>query len=122
MGGVGPHKMIKVVAVVFAFYGAYVLKAVYMQPHWFGVALAAASLAAGIGLWLRQPWSQYLVYVVSFVVAGQWLWSAISYYFRTGWPTEQTFGHIFALIPGTCIVALAIGSSILAFRCFRARS
>src|SRR5687768_2923778 len=114
--------MIKAVATIFALYGAYVLSAVYAQPHWFAIALAAASLAAGIGLWLRQPWSQYLVYVVSFVVAGQWLWAAISYYSRTGWPSEKTFGHIIALIPGLCIVALAIGSSILAFRCFRARS
>jgi hypothetical protein len=114
--------MIKAIATVFALYGAYVLSAVYVQPHWFEIALAVASLAAGIGLWLRKPWSQYLVYVVSFVVAGQWLWAAISYYSRTGWPSEQTFGHIIALIPGSCIVAFAIGSSILAFRCFRARS
>lgn len=114
--------MIKAVATVFALYGAYVLSGVYVQPHWFGVALAVASLAAGIGLWLRKPWSQYLVYVVSLVVAGQWLWAAISYYSRTGWPSEQTFGHIIALIPGSCIVAFAIGSSILAYRSFRARS
>lgn len=114
--------MIKTVAIVFALFGAYVLRAVYVQPHWFGVALAAASLAAGIGLWLCKPWSQYLVYVVSFVVAGQWLWASISYYSRVGWPTEKTAGHIIALIPGLCIVVLAIGSSILTFRCFRARS
>jgi hypothetical protein len=114
--------MIKAVATIFALYGAYVLSTVYVQPHWFGVALAAASLAAGTGLWLYKPWSRYLVYVVSFVVAGQWLWTAITYYSRTGWPSEKTFGHIIALTPGLCIVALAIGSSILAYRCFRARS
>jgi hypothetical protein len=114
--------MIKAVAAIFALYGAYVLSAVYVQPHWFAVALAAASLAAGIGLWIRKPWSRYLVYIVSFVVAGQWLWAAISYYSRTGWASQNTSGHIIALIPGLCIVAFAIGSSILAFRCFRARS
>jgi hypothetical protein len=114
--------MIKAVATIFALYGAYVLSTVPAQPHWFVVAIAAASLAAGIGLWLCKPWSQYLVYIVSFVVAGQWLWAAISYYSRTGWASQSTSGHIIALIPGSCIVAFAIGSSILAFRCFRARS
>lgn len=114
--------MIKIVAAIFALYGAYVLSAEYVQPHWFGVALAVASLAAGIGLWLRRPWSQYLVYVVSFVVAGQWLWAAIDYFSRTGWPSENVAGHIIALIPGLCIVAFAIGSSILTFRYFRVRS
>lgn len=114
--------MIKTVAIIFALYGAHVLRAVYVQPHWFGIALAAVSVAAGIGLWLGKPWSQYLVHVVSFVVAGQWLWAAISYYSMTGWPSEKTFGHMIALIPGLCIVALSIASSILAFRYFRARS
>lgn len=95
--------MIKAVATIFALYGAYVLSAAYVQPHWFGVALAAASVAAGIGLWLCKPWSQYLVYVVLFVVAGQWLWAAISYYSKTGWPSEKTAGHVIALIPGLCI-------------------
>jgi hypothetical protein len=114
--------MIKAVATVFALYGAYALSAVYAHPQWFVFALAAASLAAGIGLWLHKPWSQYLVYIVSFVVAGQWLWAAISHYSRIGWPTEQRAGHIIGLIPGLCIVALAVGSSVLVFRRFRARS
>lgn len=114
--------MIKAVAAIFVLYGAYVLSAVYVQPGWLGIALAAASLAAGIGLWRRKPWSQYFVYGVSFVVAGQWLWAAIGYYSTTGWPSQKTAGHIIAIIPGSCIVAFAIGSSILAFRCFRARS
>jgi hypothetical protein len=120
--GISPdRKMIRVVATIFALYGAYVVSAVYVQPHWFTIALGAASLAAGVGLWLRKRWSQYLVYVVSFVVAGQWLWAAISYYSSTAWPSEKTFVHILGLIPGLSIVALAIGSSILAFRCFRVR-
>jgi hypothetical protein len=114
--------MIKVVAAIFTLYGTYVLSAVYVQPHWFGIVLAAASLAAGIGLWLRKQWSQYPVYVVSVVVAGQWLWAAIYYYSSVGWSSEKTFGHIIGLIPGLCIVALAMGSSILAFRYFRGRS
>lgn len=114
--------MIKAVATIFALYGAYVLSVMLEQPHWFEIALAATSLAAGIGLWLRKPWSQYFVYVVSCVVAGQWLWAAIGYYATTGWPAEKTAGHIIALIPGSCIVAFAMGSSILAFRYFRARS
>ena len=42
--------MIKAVAAIFVLYGAYVLCAVYVQPGWLGIALAAASLAAGIGL------------------------------------------------------------------------
>lgn len=113
--------MIKAVATIFVLYGTYVLSAVYVQPRWFGVALTVASLAAGMGLWLRKPWSQYFVYAVSFVVVGQWLWAAIRYYSRTGWPSEQTFGHIVALVPGLCIVAFAVGSSMLAFRCFRER-
>jgi hypothetical protein len=114
--------MIKVVAVVFALFAAYVLSLVYSQLHWFGISLGASALAAAFGLWFHKSWSQYFVYAVSFVVAGQWVWAAVSYYSRTGWPSERTFGHIFALIPGLCIVALAIGSSILAFRCFRVRS
>ena len=113
--------MIKVVAAVFGVFGAYVVSALYVQPHWFGIALAAAAFAAAIGLWFHKSWSQYFVYGVSFVAAGQWLWLIISYYSRTGWPSEKTFGHIVALIPGLCIVTLAIGSSILAFRCFHAR-
>jgi hypothetical protein len=116
--------MIKAVAIIFALYGAYVLSAVYVyvQPDWLAIALAAASLVAGIGLWLHKPWSQYCVYVVSLVVTGQWIWAVISYYSRAGWPSEKTLGHIITLIPGLCIVALAVGSCILAFRCFRARS
>jgi hypothetical protein len=114
--------MMKVVATVFALYGAYVLSAVYVRPQWFGVALGAASLAAGVGLWLKKSWSQYFVYGVSFVVAGQWLWAAISYFARVGWPSEKTAGHIIALVPGLCIVTLAIGSSVVAFRCFRDKS
>jgi hypothetical protein len=114
--------MTKVVAAVFALFGAYVLSAVYAQPHWFGMVLAAAALAAAGGLWSKRSWSQYFVYGVSFVVAGQWLWLTLSYYFRVGWPTEKIFGHIVALVPGLCVVTLAIGSSIVAFRCFRAQS
>jgi hypothetical protein len=114
--------MIRTVAAIFVLYGAYVLSAIYVQPHWFGVAVAAASFAAGVGLWLCKPWSQYFVYVVSFVTAGQWLWAAIRYYSRMGWPSENAAGHVVALIPGLCIVALASGSSILVFRYFRGRS
>jgi len=114
--------VIRLVAIVFALYAAYVLSVAYGQPHWFAIALGASSVAAAVGLWLRKPWSQYFVYVVSFVVAGQWLWAATSYYSKTGWPAERTGGHLIALIPGLCIVTLAIGSSIVAFRHFRVRS
>ena len=114
--------MIRVVAVIFGLYSVYVATVVVAQPHILRVAICAASLSAAIGLWFRKPWSQYCVYFVSLVVAGQWLWAASNYYYRTGWPVEQTAGHVFALIPGVSIVILAVASSLLAFRTFRARS
>jgi hypothetical protein len=114
--------MTKVVATVFALYAAYALSAVYAQPSVTGAAFATLTLLAAVGMWMRKPWSQYFVYVVSALVAGQWLWQTGTFVYRNGWPYETTTLNIFGLAPGLCIVAFAVGSSVLAFRSFRVRS
>ena len=112
--------MFRVIASVFALYAIYAFcLAYYGQLHFLGIAIGGVSIAAAIGLWLRKPWSQYCVYVVSVAVAGQWLWLTCSDLYRNGWPSGQSLDAVVALLPGLGVVVFAIGSSFVAFRSCR---
>ena len=54
--------MLKALAILFGLFGIYSLYVVVNGQGYLYVIGAVIALVAAIGLWLRRPWSRYVVY------------------------------------------------------------
>ena len=113
--------MAKVIAVVFGTYSTYSFLAALSLGSYIPLVGGILSAAAAIGLWLHRRWSQYFVYIVSALFVAQWLLSLLAFA-KDGWPYTSVVQSAIALFPGLCMLGLAVGSSVVAFRSFRAQS
>jgi hypothetical protein len=102
--------------------GAYAGYLGYAVQSYFSVFWCIVSFVAAIGLWLRRPWTQYPVYLLSaiVVVVLPWeFWKAIQ---QHAWPYERLSASLVGLFITLCPFAFAIGSSVVTYRFFRAQS
>ena len=87
----------------------------YAQLLW--LLPAALSLAAGVGLFLRKPWSQFLWFAIALSATVFWLVS-VTRVALSGWPYPDMLGSIISLIPGALLLALCIGGSVAVHKYF----
>jgi len=112
--------MTKVLAVFFAVYSVYCLWTLFYQLSPIAVLTAGLFAAAAIGLWLKRPWSRWIVYFVSTVLGGYFVWYVWAMV-QTGWPFESPTRSVVALIPGLLLLMFAVGAAVHVARAFRHR-
>jgi hypothetical protein len=114
-----PLRKIQIVAVVLAIYGIYNvwMVAKYGQPLF--LLWTATCLLASAGLWMKKPWSRFVVYAVcSLTILG--LLFFVGAMALNGWPYPGLAKTVVALIPGVLVVALCVWFIVVSFRFFRA--
>lgn len=111
--------LIKWVAGIFAAYAVYSIYMAIGYKSYEMYLLAAVSLAAAIGLWTRQSWSQYLVYSICAVFNGWWAWAAWQSIRIGSWDPVSVDQYFLGLLPGFMFLAVAIGCCLVAYRSFR---
>ena len=88
----------------------------YVQLLWLFPAVVAS--VAGIGLFLRKPWSQFLWYAIALAGAVSWLVSVVPIAL-SDWPYPDFPGSIISLSPGALLLALCVGGSVAVYKYFR---
>lgn len=96
-----------VAVLLLAIFGIYGLVNLLGTPNWWKTGFPAAALVAAVAVATGQRWARFLVYALSLLFAGDWLYfvwrAAVSGAFRdTG--AEMT---ALSLLPGAAVVLLA---------------
>jgi hypothetical protein len=115
--------MLRLIAVAFAALAIWNAWSVATPGSFFEYAADICLLITAVGLWLRQRWSQYPVYVFSVFVVLAWIlriWVGLrnSGFQFQGTVLSASTGILISLLP----VALYVGASIVVFRQWRSRS
>ena len=74
----------------------------------FSYAIAALSLAAAIGLVLRQQWVRIPTVITSVMTVGGWAAAAISALIQHRWPDAEVGNGLISLVPGLLLAAIWI--------------
>jgi hypothetical protein len=114
--------MLKVIAIVFAAYGAWTLAAAVDARSLIALIIGFLALLAATGLWFHKLWAQYIIYLLSALAVANWGWYTFQFVKLNGWPYLTTSENVLGLIPGLCICAFCIGACVETFRRFRVRS
>jgi hypothetical protein len=110
--------MFRLIAGILGLYATYSVFVGYRSGYWaYALSGLICYVAAG-ALWLRKPWSQYLVYLIAVLFTGSWLW-AVGQVAQRGWLYQGLLESVISLIPGLLMVSVAIGSVIVVRRTFR---
>jgi len=94
--------------VVLGGYGAWGLTNSWYAHAWVPAIGAAASIAAAVGVALRQWWSRPLVLLLGLLFVGAWLyytWLANAAGFYRGWPLHNV---VISLLPGLFFSGIAM--------------
>jgi len=105
-------------ALFFAFYALYACWTLFYRLSFSAVIVAAICGSAAVGLWLRRPWSRWIVYFIS---AGLCVWFVWYVWGRVhnGWPYGGGARSLLSLLPGTVLLAFGIGAAFHVARAFR---
>lgn len=114
--------MLKALAILFATFGTYSVYVVVSGQSYFYAIGAVVTSVAAVGLWLRKPWSQYVVYFFSVTYTIQWLWLLWRAVSANLWPYETMSQTVISLIPGVLLLSFVIALSIIAYRSFNVKS
>ena len=79
---------------------------------------AVVTLIAGVGLFLRKRWSQYLWHALALVISVSWVVSIVRVAL-SGWPYDSALATVISLVPGLLIVAVCAGGSLVVAKHFR---
>ena len=112
-------RKIQLVAVVLAIYGVYNVWMVVRYGQLLFLFWAVACFLAGAGLWLRKPWSRFVVYAVCSLTIFGFLFY-VGAMALNGWPYPGLAKTVVALIPGALLVALCVWFMVVTFRFFHA--
>lgn len=108
----------RIVPLLLGALGLYYLWVGFGSGHWTHGAWGAVALYGAVGLFLRQPWSRFIVYALATLLSAGWalgVWQAVA----TGWPHGGLAGTLLALLPGILLVVICAASSSVVFRHFR---
>ena len=116
--------LIRLIAIFMAATGVYWLYAgLSMWPDGFPSVIASViPSAAAVGLWLRQRWSQYPVYLLSVLSVGLWCWQTWLALQEGRFPYPTLSATLIGLVISLLPLTVMVGSSAVAFRFFRAKS
>jgi hypothetical protein len=81
---------------------------------------SALCLVVSAGLYLRQEWSQHLIFGIAVSFSVQWL-AAIAAIVWTGWPYPDALESVVSLVPGLLWLGYWIGMYLLVRAQFRHR-
>lgn len=110
--------MLRIIAAILGVYGIYVLTVSYPLISWLHVILCAVCAIGSVALWLKRPWSKYIVYTVAtlFIV----LWGLMIFrVYERGWPYETAIQSVISLAPGILMVSVALSSMVIVHRAFK---
>jgi hypothetical protein len=113
--------MLKLLATFFAAHAIYSIWAAFASHTFMLLTGGILSAIASVGLWRHRQWSQYFVYLISFLVgvySAWYMWALV----ELGWPYEDGVRSFVSLIPGGLVLLFAIGASVHVFRTFRRKS
>ena len=100
------------IAIAWLFFcGAYGVWGFFQQHQWIVGLLGCAFLLAGLGVLLRWNWSQWLVYCLSALWIGSWLYTIYELVRAGTFPTEGLEITMLQLVPGLAIVAAMVWST-----------
>jgi hypothetical protein len=105
-------------ALFFAFYALYCCWTLLYRLSPLAIVVAGICGAAAVGLWLRRPWSRWIVYLIA---AGlclyftRYLWRLV----QAGWPYEDWTRSVVSLLPGSVLLVFGIGAAVHVGRVFR---
>jgi hypothetical protein len=111
--------MIALVAALLAVYGAYAAWAALASHTLVWLPLAFLALLGAVGLFFNQPWSRYLVYVVSLLAVSAWVIGFAGNVNRGLWPYPDPLSSAISLVPGLLLITLRLASSLLVGRHFK---
>ena len=107
-----------------AIYTAYAFQIALIEKSWLLAAAGGVAAIACVATALMKPWSQYLVYLLTFGFVAKWAWSIFdglqSGYF--GFQYGSSRAAIQSVAPGLLMVALSCMCAWLVYRHFRSRS
>jgi hypothetical protein len=103
----------------FAFYAIYCCWTLFYQLSPLAAVVACLCGAAAVGLWLKQPWSRWIVYSISTLLCLYFAWYVWGLV-QLGWPYESGTKSIVSLIPGSVLLMFGIAAAVHVRRFFRA--
>jgi hypothetical protein len=105
-------------ALFFAFYALYCCWTLLYRLSPLAILVAGICGAAAVGLWLRRPWSRWIVYLIAAGLCLYFTW----YLWRlvqAGWPYEDWTRSVVSLLPGSVLLVFGIGAAVHVGRVFR---
>ena len=112
-------RKIQLVALALAIYGFYNVWMVFQYSQPLFLLWVAACFLASAGLWLRKPWSRFVVYTVCSLTIFGLLFYVVAMTLN-GWPYPSLAKTVVALIPGALLVTICVWFMAVTFRFFHA--
>lgn len=110
-----------VTVALLAVYGAYAAWTAYVDRSWLHALVTLVALVACVGTALLQPWSRYLVYLLTTGFLAAWSHSVyegyVAGYFRVFFVSPLDI--LRSLAPGLALVVLSAACSYAVFRHYR---
>lgn len=120
ISGSGPWVTPRGLALFFGFCSLYGAWALFFQLTAGAVLVACLGATAALGLWLRRPWSRWVVYLIStlLIVYSAWyVWSAV----QGGWPDESGGRSYVYFFPAAILLMFGVATPVHVARVFRKR-
>jgi hypothetical protein len=111
----------KVLAALFAVYGAYCLWFLFHGWYFSGGISATASLVTSMALWRGHRSAPYCVYLFGAMI-GIYFIRLIWILFEIGWPYQDKVSSFGAIVPGCLVLMVTIGVVVYVYRANRAQS
>jgi hypothetical protein len=110
--------VLRLIAGILGIYGCYLFAVRYPFFSRLHVVLGTFCLVGAVALWMKRPWSRYIVYTVATLFAGYWFWM-ISQVWEKGWPFNTAIQSAVSLAPGILMVSVAVGSMVVVHKAFK---
>ncbi len=113
----GPWVTPRGLALFFGFCSLYGAWTLLFQPSAGGVLVASLGATAAFGLWLRRPWSRWVVYLIAMLLIVYSAW----YVWQAGWSYESGSRSYVYFFPAAILLMFAVATSVHVARVFRNR-
>lgn len=115
----GPWVTLEGLALFFGFCSLFYGGTLFFQVNAGAVLVACLGATAAFGLWRQQPWSRWVVYLISLllIVYSAWyVWSAV----QGGWPESGSRSFVYFL-PAALLLMFGVATPVHVARVFRRR-
>lgn len=111
----------KALALFFALYAAYCTWTLFYQVSLVAIVVIGVCGSAAFGLWLKRPWSQYVVYFISAMICLYFPWYVWTLLQRA-WPYESGARSLMSLLPAALLFVFGVVIAVHVRRVFRKHS